>query len=290
MSAQEGYLHELNNQDISEVTRMKKILTVFCTTIILIAFISGCSSCGSGTKPAQIQEKTDIATDSAFESVPDDRKATEATDGPETVLTVEENAVGTTENTADAAVSVSTVDETTKQTERKTESTKTKASSTATKTARTTTASKQPGTTSSAKPSTSASSTAGTSASSTTSTSAKTTTTSSKPTTTTTTTKAPAPEPDKKWADQDSMNSVVASLASYAQSIGMTFDTTLNESNCGYWSTATQLGTAPYSTKQEYINALREVISFERSVDGYEYVNVKYYRSGDDYISTIYFG
>ena len=268
---------------------MKKILTVFCTTIILIAFISGCSSCGSGTKPAQIQEKTDIATDSAFESVPDDRKATEATDGPETVLTVEENAAVTTENTIDAAVTVPAVTETTKRTEKKTESTKTKASSTATKTARTTTASKQPGTTSSAKPSTSASSTAGTSASSTTSSSAKTTTTSSEPTTTTTT-KAPAPEPDKKWADQDSMNSVVASLASYAQSIGMTFDSTLNESNCGYWSTATQLGTAPYSTKQEYINALREVIAFERSVDGYEYVNVKYYRSGDDYISTIYFG
>ena len=118
-----------------------------------------------------------------------------------------------------------------------------------------------------------------------------------KPTDTTGTSAAtatgPAVTPDA-WPSSAEMDTVIRDVSLYCGKIGMIFEPALDETNCGYWSTATQLGTGPYPSREAYTEALCEIILFEKTLDGYEYVNVKYRveASGTDtyYISTVYFG
>ncbi len=121
-----------------------------------------------------------------------------------------------------------------------------------------------------------------------TTTTTKTTTTTAKPTTTTkattTTTKA------TRWVNKSAMDGIKSELKSYAKSLGMTWDTSLNK-DTAYWGSQTRAYTTGYS-KSEYVSTMKGIIKYIDSKNaGYEYINIIITsHTNGEYLMTCYFG
>lgn len=110
-----------------------------------------------------------------------------------------------------------------------------------------------------------------------------TTTATKKTTTTTTTTKA------SRWVSKSAMEDVKSTLKSYAGSIGMGWDSSL-DADTATWGSNTRAYTTGYS-KSEYVSRMKSIIQRFYNNYGYEYVNIKITaHTNGEYLMTCYFG
>lgn len=218
------------------------------------------------------------------------KKKTEGTSSKKTTTT--EKKESTTKKTT------TTQKKTTEKKETTTKKTTTTQKSTTKKTTTTTKPSTTKKTTTTTKPSTTKKTTTTTKPTTTTektttttkptTTTTKTTTTTAKPTTTTkattTTTKA------TRWVNKSAMDGIKSELKSYAKSLGMTWDSSLDR-DTAYWGSQTRAYTTGYS-KSEYISTMKGIIKYIDSKNaGYEYINIIITsHTNGEYLMTCYFG
>lgn len=207
------------------------------------------------------------------------KKKTDSTSSSKKTTTTEKKDT-TTKKTTTTAKATTTTKKTTTTTKASTTTKKTTTTTKATTTAKTTTTTKASTTTAKTTTTTKATTTTTTTKAPTTTT---TTTTTTKKTTTTTTTTAAS-----RWVSESAMSSIKSELKSYAASIGMTWDSSLDADNA-MWGSATRVYTTGYS-KSEYISRMKGKIEYYQN-KGYEYVNVKITsHTNGEYLMTCYFG
>lgn len=99
------------------------------------------------------------------------------------------------------------------------------------------------------------------------------------------------PTAASRWVSQSEMNRILDNVKSYADSIGMHWDTTL-DADTATWGGDTRVHTTAYDSASEYESRVKGKISYYYNMNaGYEYVNVIITDKGNgEYTMTCYFG